>query len=160
MRVPPTHKSTGLKSVIVVDLDGTLFDSAHREHLAREKRWTEFHELLTLDPVKPDVARIIQQLQRDDDTFILGCTGRPERYRPLTLAKLTAHNLELDDLLMRPDNDWAPDHELKPRMVIEYFVDKEAALLSVNMVLEDRDKVVEAWRNLGFKCWQVSVGGY
>ena len=30
----------------------------------------------------------------------------------------------------------------------------------VLVILEDRDRVVEEWRNLGFNCWQVRAGGY
>jgi hypothetical protein len=43
-------------------------------------------------------------------------------------------------------------------MTEEYFGSKEAVLQNVIFVLDDRDKVVEAWRNYGLPCWQVRPG--
>jgi len=143
-------------NVVVVDLDGTLCNSAHRDHLAKAGLWDEFHAKLAEDEPWADVAKLVATL--DDDAYnftVVGLTGRNERYREATLKWLHLHHIRLDDLLMRPDNDYQPDHVLKPAML-------EAAyeFHKVWFILEDRDKVVEAWRNLGYNCWQIRAGGY
>jgi FMN phosphatase YigB (HAD superfamily) len=140
--------------IIVVDLDGTLCNSRHREHLAIAKQWDEFHSLLRYDEPWDDVKRFLSELHADIE--VIGLTGRNERYRNETLDWLDTYEICLSELLMRPDDNYQPDHELKPQMLAAAGVKPQ----QVWLVLEDRDKVVEAWRNLGFSCWQVRPGGY
>lgn len=148
------------KKWIVVDLDGTLCDCAHRVHLAQAKQWDEFHAGIPEDKLRIDVASIVHGMS----TFygILLCTGRNERHRIATEEWLYEHGIGsvVDHLLMRPDDSRAPDHELKPAMVYEFFGSEEEAKQKVFLVLDDRDKVVEAWRDHGFTCWQVQAGSY
>lgn len=154
---------------VVVDLDGTLCDSAHREHLAIAKQWDEFHSLLGEDRPHADVADLLEVLNSGiltTDLEVILLTGRNERYRGQTEAWLLKHRIKNDHLLMRPDYDPRPDHDLKPQMLFEFVGGEggvsafERTLQQVWFILEDRDKVVEAWRNLGFRCWQTQPGGY
>jgi hypothetical protein len=142
--------------VIVIDLDGTLCNSAHREHLAAAKQWDDFHSLLGADEPWPDVKQMIELLSGVGNYYLVGLTGRNERYRQITHQWLMNHDIFLDNLLMRPDNDFTSDAELKPRLLAESGVLPS----EVWFILEDRDKVVEAWRNLGYNCWQCRPGGY
>jgi hypothetical protein len=144
---------------IIVDLDGTLCDSAHRDHLAMAGLWEEFHSGLTDDKVHKDVAEVIT-IMSDAGYLIIGLTGRNEKFRYKTLGWLGLNKISLDHLIMRPDNNYQSDYTLKPRMLADQFGSQESALNNVLMILEDRDKVVEAWRNLGYRCWQVQPGGY
>jgi hypothetical protein len=84
---------------------------------------------------------------------------------------LLKHEISVDHLIMRPDHDWRSDHELKPKMLVDFItgLDPEKVWTEEHLavsrkvvwfILEDRDKVVEAWRNLGFRCWQTQPGGY
>ena len=153
--------------IIVVDLDGTLCDSAHRDHFAKAKQWEEFHQAAKDDRPREDVAFFLRILARRsilDEILLVACTGRNEKYRQPTLEWLIKHDLAVfDTLLMRPDGDWRPDVEMKPALLAE-FVERGAIVsgdkAEVAFILEDRDKVVEAWRNLGYCCWQVQPGGY
>ena len=144
--------------IVVVDLDGTLCDSAHREHLARAKEWDQFHSLLGEDEPHLDVLNMIHLLSTGQTVIAL--TGRNERHRQATLKWISEHNVPLDDLLMRPDDNYESDHELKPRLLDEWLDENGFAHSDVWFILEDRDKVVEAWRNLGHNCWQPRSGGY
>lgn len=144
---------------IIVDLDGTLCDSAHRDHLAQAGLWDDFHSALTDDKLHKDVAETID-IMSDAGYMIVGLTGRNEKYRYKTLGWLQLNKVSLDLLIMRPDNNYESDHVLKPRMLADHFGTQENALKHVAFILEDRDKVVEAWRNHGFRCWQVQPGGY
>ena len=148
--------------IVVVDLDGTLCDSGHREHLARAKQWDEFHSLLCDDEPHEDVLKLLRTLASGDaeSPLIVGLTGRNDRYRPSTLHWLMKHNVPLDDLLMRPDTNFKPDHEMKPEILDQWLSENGHTHSDVWFILEDRDKVVEAWRNLGHNCWQCRPGGY
>lgn len=152
--------------IVVVDLDGTLCDSAHREHLARAKEWDQFHSLLGEDKVHQDVFEVLMRMNwaptGETPMIVLALTGRNEKYRKPTIAWLQDKGVShiLDDLLMRPDNDWRPDHELKPALLDDWLTANDLTHADVLFILEDRDKVVEAWRNLGHNVWQVRPGGY
>src|SRR5690606_1817255 len=148
------------KHWIVVDLDGTLCDCSHRVHWAQAKQWDEFHAGIPEDKPHDDVVTLVSLASQNYEVLV--CTGRNEAHRKATIEWLRHHGLEevVTDVLMRPDNDRSPDHELKIRLVCEYFGSMDNALKSVLLVLDDRDKVVAAWRDAGFKCWQVQQGSY
>jgi hypothetical protein len=148
-------------AIIVVDLDNSLCNCDHRIHHALNKDWDAFHEALMDDVPNPDVYALIKMM---DDLYsspgLFFLTGRNERYRPKTLEWLKKHNINPDKLIMRPDNDFTPDHEIKIRMLEEELGGKEKVLSLVLFVLDDRDRVVEAFREYGLKCWQVRAGAY
>lgn len=146
------------QKLVVVDLDGTLCNSAHREHLAIAGCWDEFHSQLNGDAPWPDVTALLALLYEQDDIVVVGLTGRNEQYRKATINWLAKHDIWLDDILMRYDDDYRSDHELKPQLLELYL--KQHPDHQVWFILEDRDKVVEAWRNAGYDCWQVRPGGY
>lgn len=153
--------------IIVVDLDGTVCDTAHRNHLAQAKDWDAFHAAAKDDRPRADVAFFLSVLARRsvlDEILLVACTGRNERYRQTTLEWLIKHDLAVfDTILMRPDGDRRLDVEVKPAMLAEFVEGLEVPgceMPTVAFILEDRDRVVEAWRNLGYATWQVAPGGY
>jgi len=145
-------------STIVVDLDGTLNNCVHRIEDARFGHWDLFHSKLEDDEPYYDVEWLLKRLP--STIPVIACTGRDEAYREKTLTWLAKWNIALDEILMRPTGDYTPDHELKPRLLEKFFGSKELVIDNVMFVLDDRDKVVEAWRNYGLPCWQVRPGGY
>lgn len=145
---------------IVVDLDGTLCNCSHRAHHAANGNWDEFHETLLEDEVFRDVEILIQSMFNVNMDVVV-VTGRPEKYRNLTEEWLDRNDIAcIDAILMRPDNNWEHDKDLKVKMLEEYFGSKEETLKNVVFVLDDREAVVEAWRNYGLSCWQVRLGEY
>jgi|TARA_R110002051_G_scaffold314748_1_gene392197 phosphoglycolate phosphatase-like HAD superfamily hydrolase len=147
-------------TTVVIDLDGTLCNCVHRQHHAEQGQWDEFHSKLLDDPVYPDVAWFVAMLPMDYEVIAL--TGRDIAFKDDTWAWLERNKLSLaiDHLMMRPKMDFTPDHILKPQLLEGHIGSKEAVLAEVPIVLDDRDKVVEAWRNYGLPCWQVRPGGY
>jgi hypothetical protein len=85
-------------------------------------------------------------------------TGRNEKYRQLTEEWLDSTNLHyyVHMLLMRPDNDWSHDHEMKIALLEKEFGSKEVVLQKVAFVVDDRDSVVEGLRNYGLTVLQCS----
>jgi hypothetical protein len=144
-------------NIIVIDLDGTLCDNRQREHLAVAKLWDDFHAGIPDDAPHEDVRWLMDQLSciLYNNIQLVALTGRPEKHRKPTLEWMARHNVMVDELIMRPDNDWSPDHELKPRLLAAAFPKEQ-----VRFILDDRDRVVEGWRNAGYNCWQVRPGGY
>lgn len=147
---------------IVLDLDGTLCDCSHRVHLAQAKQWDEFHAGIMDDKPYPDTVDFIKMVWSTVDYQIVVCTGRPETYRKATWEWIYKYNLEeyIDNMVMRPEKDYSPDHELKIKMIYDFFGGEAETRSNVLLVLDDRERVVEAWRNAGFSCWQVNVGKY
>ena len=153
----PYLETEHFKSVIIVDLDGTLSNNDHRVHLAQEKKWEEFHEGISFDlPVDP-VATMISEFS-GIGYEIIAVTGRPEKYRSATEQWLADFDINIDEVLMRPHDNWESDHELKIKIAAEYF--GEHAKDIVLLVIDDRDRVVEAWRENGYFCLQPQNGDY
>lgn len=154
------------KDTIIVDLDGTLCDCSHRVHLAQAKEWDEFHKGIAEDKVREDVAAFLDAIHERGLHDVLLCTGRNEAYRTQTIKWLRDNGIDkgiwkwFNDLLMRPKDSHESDDVLKVRLVDEYFGGRENALKRVAFVLDDRDKVVQSFRDAGFRCWQVSAGEY
>lgn len=153
---------------IVIDLDGTLCDSSHRDHHARNGDWDQFHAGCSEDEPHEDVLWLIRALSYEavmGEVEVIGCTGRNEAWRGATEQWLIKHEVMLDDLIMRPDHDFRPDHKLKIEMLQDWHNATEPASNRraqdrVAFVLEDREKVVEAWRDAGYNCWQVRPGNF
>lgn len=153
------------KNVVVVDLDGTLADCSHRDHLARLRLWDDFHRGLHLDVPRPDVAKFLALLSstrklKPYSNGVIALTGRPADYRAETYRWLAEHDIAVDLLLMRPSGDFSPDTEIKPNLLLGYYGSLDRALERIWVILEDRDKMVAKWRELGFPCWQVQPGAF
>ncbi len=141
---------------IVVDLDGTIFDIAHRVDYAKVGQWDDFHSRCAYDGVHKDVEALLATTVFS----VLAVTGRNEKYRKTTIEMLSKFLLPVDEILMRPDDDYRSDAVLKIELLEEYFGSKEKVLAEVAFCLDDRDKVIEAYRNYGLAAWQVRQGAY
>lgn len=144
---------------IVVDLDGTLYDSSNRVHLAHQKQWDEFHNASVADKPFYDVKKLLD-IVGDAGVWVIACTGRNERYRGITEKWLNKYSIPVDVLLMRPDNNFESDADVKLGLVRGFLCDDPDGFSNILFVLEDRDKMVDAWRAIGVPCYQVRPSGY
>mgnify|MGYP001163365711 CR=1 FL=1 len=158
--------------LIVCDLDGTLCDVVHRQHLAQAGAWDEFHGLLHMDTPRPVVLSFLKCLQDMDVpprlTFL---TGRPETHAPETMYWLFRQcdlfSGDDYDLLMRGKDEYGSDTVIKQRLMESYLetfysdsgITKEEWPSRI-LILDDRDKVVAHFRDLGYQCWQVNEGAF
>ena len=147
------------REFVVIDLDGTLCDSRHREQYARDKEWERFHSLLLQDKPWRDVQHLMDCLDFIGTTIVI-LTGRSEGWGAATNQWLLEHKIVGDTLLMRPEGDWRPDTELKPALLEKWMKESGCTKDDCLFIVEDRDKMVEEWRNRGYQCWQVRSGGY
>lgn len=150
-----------MKNVIILDLDGTLFNINHRVHLAQAKAWDEFHSLMRYDKVE-EAVKFLLVLANRSKVSVIALTGRNENYRKATESQIYDHDLDhlIDEVLMRKDGDQRSDDKVKLEMIAERFGSLAHALDRVAFILEDRDSVVAAYRGVGFDCWQVKPAGY
>lgn len=143
---------------IIVDLDGTLCDCAHRQHLAKASEWEKFHELSIYDKVFPDLLTIINAFCAQNIYKIVAVTGRTENYRQKNYDWFVANNLlhKIDMLLMRPENNYKKDGEMKLGLIKEAGIE----ISDIAFALDDSETVVSAFREAGITAYQVRSGSY
>lgn len=145
--------------VLIVDLEGTITDNAHRLHLMKGGEWEEYELAAPNDPVHPFINAFLKSLYWSYCQLVV-VTGRYEKYREETRKQLAAADIYPDHMLMRDNLDIPKTKEpaLKLAYLEEiknlYCAEPDTAFIA----LEDRDDVVEALRNAGIECWQVRNG--
>lgn len=144
----------------IVDLDGTLVDISDITHLIGQ--WDDFGEASCYCPPDRKMLEVVDALS--DRYKILIVTGRSNKFWSKTSSWLFKQRVENAALLMRPLTNFDSDAVLKPAMVRQY-IEFTCALPGpwtdhIALAIEDRDKMVEAWRNLGILTFQHCVGTY
>ena len=144
----------------IYDLDGTLSDTTHRVHLAQAKLWDDFHSEAHLDKPFDKIVKLLKLTAKISKNIIL--TGRDIKFIGQTNDWFQVHDMSpyIHDVIMRPIGNYTPDHELKIQMLDTYFGGREFVLDSIWLVIEDRDRNVEAMRNIGLTVLQCCAGAY
>lgn len=145
------------KECVVFDIDGTLADISHRLHFINnggKKDWAGFNSMMSHDDPKPVVISLLQHMY-GSGYWVYLVTGRQECYREETEAWLKKHNIEYDQMFMRPTDNYDPDYQVK-----EKILDLDLAGCKIFFVVDDRDQVVEMWRRRGITCLQCQKGDY
>lgn len=145
---------------VIFDLDGTLGDCNHRQHLAQSKDWDGFHAAGIGDSVIAPVADLMTVLATKARILIV--TGRNHRFENITREWLKQAGIDfcVFDILMRRDDDYTRDAEMKIALLEEFFGTKDEVLKQVWFAIDDRDDVVEGLRNYGLTVMQPCVGRY
>ena len=74
-----------IKKIVICDIDGTIADNEHRQELLNSyKDWDKFFLAMKDDKPIMKVIDLIKQKQIEGK-YISFITGRPERYREMTL---------------------------------------------------------------------------
>lgn len=140
---------------IIFDIDGTLADCTHRLHHIEQspKDWDAFFAECGNDSPILETTAVCQALHTCH--FDIGFwTGRPERTRDATVAWLgffVGRWTQWRPLRMRGDNDHRPDTVVK----MEY-IDGDPP----DLIFEDRQRVVDAYRERGIRVYQVAGGDF
>ena len=145
--------------IYIFDLDGTIADIRHRLNYITgpEKDWDSFFKACVKDRVYKDIAFIIKDLVKANDTEIWIVSGRSSKVAKETIDWLNKHWIFFSKLFMRTEGDHRSDADLKEEWLnaIPWNIREK-----IQCVFEDRTRVVERWRQLGFTCLQVSAGDY
>lgn len=142
------EQDKSLPPAIICDLDGTLaimngrspFDASRCEE----------------DLLNEPIAEIVKSYY-DRKTTIILLSGRTDNYMEQTKKWLEKYEIPYHQLLMRKAKDARKDSIIKKEIVEESILGK----YYVRFVLDDRDQVVDMWRNeIGFACLQVNYGDF
>lgn len=136
-----------LPLAIICDLDGTL---AHLNGRSPYDASTCFD-----DSLNEPVAHIVRTYAGIGVAVIL-MSGRESRFRRPTERWLEHHGIAYSGLHMRRTKDFRKDAIVKT----ELFEAHIRGQFEVLFVLDDRDQVVEMWRQIGFACLQVAPGNF
>lgn len=148
MTVEPTART------ILFDLDGTLININSIAHLIGD--WDAFAEASILCPANEPIAEFARLMQLHYELVV--CTGKGEAYRNRVCGWLSLQGIIPDLLLMRPANNFQSDAELKPALLRAAL--GEGWKGDILFAIEDRDKMVDAWRALGITCFQCAPSLY
>jgi phosphoglycolate phosphatase-like HAD superfamily hydrolase len=143
------------EEIVIFDIDGTLADISAREHHVkkRPKNWKGFFEGMSGDvPIVP-ILNLCNTLYEAGFEIIL-FTGRPEDYRKDTEEWLDKHKVKYHSLFMRGSRDMRDDTIVKKEM-LEHINKKKIAF-----IVEDRNRVVQMWRDEGYICLQCAPGEF
>lgn len=147
----------GKLDTVIFDIDGTLADVDHRRHfvIGKKKDFDAFYDAMVDDTVKVAIQELNHMCKRCNHKIII-CTGRPEKYRSITVEWLRDNCVYFDELHMRPDEmRFKPDFEIKQNM-LNGINDKHNVIFAV----DDRNQVVDMWRSNGVTCLQVADGDF
>ena len=152
---------------VIFDLDGTLADIEKRRTKARKPNdkidWKVFFdpENIKLDEPNIPVIKMAQSLAETGHKIAI-FSGRSNATSRTTRLWLSKHKVPFSILKMRPtSHPWAfmPDEKLKSDWFGNLFanhIDEP----EVVCVFDDRQKVVDMWRELGLTCMQVAPGNF
>ena len=168
-----------MKNTVIFDLDGTLANIDVRREKSLKPNgkldWEIFaapDSIMNWDEPNWPVIKMAQLFNHDGFNIVI-FSGRNDRSFVATKHWLELNQVPHDLLVMRPDkfkdNSWPiadgnpatdemrfmPDEILKKKM-LDAFVDID----DVFLVVDDRDKVVKMWRDLGLNTFQVAPGDF
>lgn len=150
MYIRPTlrfEQDPALDEAVIFDLDGTLalmgdrnpYDASDCEY----------------DKLNHDVFDAMMRHKQSGHAIII-CSGRSSQYLPQTDRWLGKMGIQPDLFLMRKEGDTRKDSVVKKEM----FINEIAPKYYVNVVYDDRQQVVDMWRDLGLTVFHVADGRF
>ena len=145
----PLLRRPDLEPVILVDIDGTVAKCGDRDIYDGSKAH--------LDTPHRDVIETVKALAFEKSAAIIFMTGRSADYRDVTVEWLAKHFSDYTHgLLMRPSGDNRRDDVVKH----ELFNNHIRHAYNPIAVFDDRNQVVDMWRAIGLRCYQVAPGNF
>lgn len=154
-----------MKDLVIFDLDGTLSDASHRQHLVDRTKlgfakpdWRAFYAACGADkPMEHTISVALALLCAGFELWVF--SGRSDEVEAETHRWLTAHDIGgvFTTIRMRPSGNTTPDDVLKMQW---YDAMSEKDRDRLMLVFDDRDRMVAAWRDRGVPCFQVAPGNF
>lgn len=132
---------------IMVDIDGTLAQMGTRSPY----EWHRVGE----DTVVEAVREVVNLMDNAGYAVIL-MSGRDGSCRQQTVEWLLVNDIAFDRLYMRDAGDMRKDSVVKRELFDKHVRDEYDVLF----VLDDRNQVVDMWRDLGLRVFQVAPGEF
>lgn len=161
------------RRILICDIDGTIADCQWRRHFAdrarasknreeREQNWASFHENCVSDkPFEGERDLLRGWEMADPRNAIIYLTGRPDTYRAQTTMWLTQHGFPSGLLLlMRPALSRSSSPDFKVGQLRHISTNVMRGNDRILLVLEDDERCVAMWREMGLTCLHPRPGGY
>ena len=153
---PVRERNADLPDCIICDLDGTLCLFGSKNPYDRD---------FENDEPNQAVLDILNKYSKDRSVSIIFFSGRNDKYQLVTEMWLyknlpmfnALESVRVIKLFMRKDGDFRKDSEIKKEM----FMNNIEGKYNVRFILDDRNQVVDMWRNeLGLTVFQVAEGDF
>jgi predicted kinase len=147
----PYAPNTELPPAYIFDIDGTLahIDPENPRDVYDGTRAEEDH-------LDPHVSKLLFLLSDQAMVHVILLSGRSESCRAETEAWLDTHEIPYSGLFMRAEGDGRKDSIIKNELFRAHVEPSYHAL----GVFDDRNQVVDMWRQIGLKCFQVQEGDF
>jgi hypothetical protein len=153
-------RKDNMNKIVIFDLDGTLALIDKRRDLATKDNgkfdWDVFFDPKNIDLDLPNqpVIDMANLLSKQGYTIMI-LSGRSDVTHQATRDWLNKHGVWFDTLTMRTKHyHYTKDSDLKQMWLDSIGVD------NVAMVFDDRQQVVDMWRQNGLTCFQVADGDF
>jgi len=149
---------------VIFDLDGTLALIDDRRAISTKDNgkmdWGTFFDPANIQLDKPNwpVILMAQTLKKAGHRIVI-FSGRSKATKDATRDWLNSLDIPFDVLKMRPTDGglkWMKDDLLKKKWLDDLFPNTD----DIICVFDDRDKVVQMWRDNGIPCFQVADGDF
>ena len=150
---------------VICDVDGTIVNIEKRHALAKagakkgkKLNWNIFLDdkvILENDVEQEDVTGVIKSLIQSGHRVII-TSARNERHRTVTENSLNVAGVFRSALFLRPDGDFRTDSEFKQEVLNSLIAND----WKPDLVFDDRNQVVNMWRQNGLTCVQVAEGNF
>lgn len=131
---------------IIVDVDGTLTKMSDRSPYD----WSRVKE----DTINQPIVSLVRKLS--DYYTVIVMSGRDSVCRDDTIEWLNENGVFFAEVFMRPEGDTRKDSIVKRELFDKYVRDN----YQVEFILDDRNQVVQEWRQMGLTCLQAADGDF
>lgn len=150
-----------MKKYVIFDLDGTLslINGRERHISGKNKNWKNFFFECDNDLPNFPVIELFKFYRDLTDYTTIIITGRSDEVKEKTLKWLKRFDClpkNIDYIFMRKKNDFRGDIIFKSEVINKLNITHENTIV----VFEDRDRMVQFWRENNFNCFQVSNGDF
>ena len=124
-----------------------------------KRDWDIFFDPKNIDLDIPNIPVVtMAQLLKSQGYTIVIFSGRSKRTKDATKDWLKKYDVPYDVLKMRPTgNDW---HYMADNKLKQHWLDDLDIKDDVFAVFDDRQQVVDMWRDNGLTCFQVAKGDF
>lgn len=149
------------KPMVIFDLDGTLADITHRLPFIKgdtdKADYDNFNLACVHDEPKWEIINLLKTLHSSGKGIII-VTGRmgSDEVKRLTFQWLAHFHIPHQAVYFRPDKDYRSDVKIKQE-ILNKLIEAGA---TIEFVVDDREAVVQMWRDNGLTCLQCQRGDY
>lgn len=140
------------RRIVLCDIDHTMRNAFPRDHMIGVASWDEYHLAAKDEEPLHDMVNLVNALVATGYT-VVGLTAIPAKWRQLTMDWLAGARVPICDILMRPNDGFAPAPEIKVMLAKQRFGEDLSSKIA--FILDDRDDVCMAFRDLGVTALQV-----